>query len=336
MKYFHKGFSILFFAVAISPSNLTPAQGTLGGRMPVVQAGESASGQTAALYGYIDQHGKVIIQPQFESAMGFAEGRARVLLHGKWGYIDRTGTVVIQPQFYKAEDFSEGLAPVGVGGKWGYVDKQGSLVIPLQFDSVGRFAEGLAAVTVGGKSGYIDAKSNYAVQPQFERAQDFSEGLAAVCVELPTEQALLTRRYWIGQSCSWGYVNKAGNFAIKPQFSGAQSFSQGLAAVQIDGRWGYINKDGAVVIKPQFDRVGPFSEGLAFAEGGGISGALVLQEGKVFTSWGYIDKTGKWAIRSRLHYYYEGPIFRRANSGRDRCRRTASVGLCEPQRRICN
>ena len=78
------------------------------------------------------------------------------------------------------------------------------------------------------------------------------------------------------------YVDRDGNFTIKPQFNNAESFSEGLAAVQIGWRWGFINKAGAMVINPQFDRVEPFSEGLAFAEGGGISAAFLLQEGVAF------------------------------------------------------
>jgi hypothetical protein len=305
MRHFHRVFPILIFAVASSPTNLLLAQTTPVGQTPPVQAVESVPKQTRALYGYIDQHGKLVIQPQFENAKDFSEARARVLLQGKWGFIDRTGTVVIQPRFYEAEDFSEGLAPVAIGGKWGYIDKQGGTVIPLRFDRAERFAGGRAAVEVSEKWAYIDTKGKYIVQPQFVRALDFSEGLAAVCAEQQDEQALLTRRYWIGQSCAWGYLDKAGRFCIKPQFNDAQRFSQGLAAVQIGWRWGYINKAGTVVIKPQFDRVEPFAEGLACAEGGGIPNFLQM-EGKIFTSWGYIDTTGKWSTRSRLLYYYEG------------------------------
>ncbi|GAH30691.1 unnamed protein product, partial [marine sediment metagenome] len=81
----------------------------------------------------------------------------------------------------------------------------------------------------------------------------------------------------------WGYIDKTGKWVITPQFQWAGSFSEGLAAVRIEGKWGwgYIDKTGKWVIEPQFNMASRFSEGLA----------VVKSEGKK----GYIDKTGKCA-----------------------------------------
>jgi hypothetical protein len=59
------------------------------------------------------------------------------------------------------------------------------------------------------------------------------------------------------------YVPGMELFVIEPQFDRADSFSQGLARVKIDGKWGYIDKTGKLVIQPQFDEADAFSEGLA-------------------------------------------------------------------------
>ena len=47
----------------------------------------------------------------------------------------------------------------------------------------------------------------------------------------------------------WGYINKKGKLVIKPKFSDAKKFSNGLAAVKIKNRWGYINKKGKWIIR---------------------------------------------------------------------------------------
>jgi serine/threonine protein kinase len=73
------------------------------------------------------------------------------------------------------------------------------------------------------------------------------------------------------------------NFAIVPRFDGVDGFSEGLAAVRVDGKWGYIDKTGNFVIQPQFDDANAFNDGLAIAW---ISGQ----------NWGFIDKTGSFAI----------------------------------------
>ena len=108
--------------------------------------------------GFIDRNGKVIIEPQFQGARDFSEGRAVVAVSVdkyKQDYIDEAGKFVITPQFDAARDFSEGLAAVGIGffgihgdgeHKWGFVDKSGTMIITPQFQEVQNFSEGLAAV----------------------------------------------------------------------------------------------------------------------------------------------------------------------------------------------
>ncbi len=83
-----------------------------------------------------------------------------VVVKGKWGYIDNTGRVTIEPRFGATFNFSEGLAPIQVGsgreGKRGYIDRAGKVVIPPKYDWAGNFREGLANVRIGNRMGYID------------------------------------------------------------------------------------------------------------------------------------------------------------------------------------
>jgi hypothetical protein len=69
---------------------------------------------------------------------------------------------------------------------------------------------------------------------------------------------------------------------IKPQFDLVDHFSEGLAAVQINGNWEYIDKNGKTVVEPRsLSRAEDFHHGLA---------NVVTKDSK----WGYIDKTGKY------------------------------------------
>ena len=65
----------------------------------------------------------------------------------------------IKPQFDDAMPFSEGLARVAIGDRWGYIDKSGEYVINLQFDDAKSFEDGLACVKIDGKYGYISKSS---------------------------------------------------------------------------------------------------------------------------------------------------------------------------------
>ena len=51
----------------------------------------------------------------------FSEGYAAVLQGTKWGYIGKKGFFVIEPQFDKAENFINGKARVTYQGKEGYI-----------------------------------------------------------------------------------------------------------------------------------------------------------------------------------------------------------------------
>ena len=85
----------------------------------------------------------------------------------------------------------------------------------------------------------------------------------------------------------------------KPTPSPAPSID--LTPVLLKGQWGYADKDGNVVIKPQFTLAHSFSEGLALVWVGGDS--RMDPEEAAYVKMGYIDSTGHWVIHSRTKYY---------------------------------
>ncbi len=81
----------------------------------------------------------------------------------------------------------------------------------------------------------------------------------------------------------YGAIDKTGKYIIPPQFDNIESFSEGLALVEVQGKTGYVDRTGKMVI-PLFEGYAKsFSEGLAVA----------IKRGYKY---GYIDKTGKYAI----------------------------------------
>lgn len=106
----------------------------------------------------------------------------------KWGYIDESGEYVIQPQFDYVGEFSEGLAWVyeSESELFGYIDESGEWVIYPQFYDVREFHEGLAAVAETDSAheenryGYIDTSGEWYIYPKFSYALDFQENYAVV------------------------------------------------------------------------------------------------------------------------------------------------------------
>jgi hypothetical protein len=229
-------------------------------------------------FGYIDQTGEIIIQPQFAEAWFFSEGLAVACVeHGKCGYIDETGRFAVNPQFNQAARFSEGLAAVSLGGKIGFIDKTGKFVINPQFQiwrdvNTQIFSEGLSGVVIGGKYGFVDKTGKIVINPQFDDGLPFMEGLAPVRM-----------------GDRWGFVDKNGKIVVNPQFEMAHPFVNGLAAAKIGNQWGYVDKAGKIVINPQFDLAAPFAEE-------GV--ALVALNNKI----GYVDKEGKYIVNPQFTF----------------------------------
>lgn len=239
-----------------------------------------------------------------------------VRIGGRYGFIDNRGKIVIQPSFARAyQHSSEGRLVVGDGNRLGYIDCQGELVIPFQFDAVRNFSDGLAAVQMGSRWGYIDRSGQFVIAPKFAIAFDFSAGVAKVGKETRssrlfswTADAGKTLNYYfidrsgnridpeaperssakpalslIHMNGRFGYANADGEPVIEAKFEEAQEFSNGMAAVKVDGRWGYIDAAGVVVVKPAYDFAYPFHGELGAVSVKGATG-YVNREGTMIWS----------------------------------------------------
>lgn len=88
----------------------------------------------------------------------------------------------------------------------------------------------------------------------------------------------------------YGFINTKGEVVVPCAYEGAWIFSEGLAAVKLNGKWGYINTKGEVVIPCVYESARPFSKGFA----------KVKLNGKR----GVINKEGKWIIQPIADYIY--------------------------------
>lgn len=211
-------------------------------------------------WGYANKKGKLMIPPQFDIALPFNDGLARVgladkesskdkTLNYKWGYIDESGHVVVELQYSALRDFSEGLAAAAVPNtddkekrsyrdrllhnlKWGYVDRSGQIVIPMKFLHAGDFSENLAHVDVGmqsgsmcgrpSKFGYIDKTGAFVIEPAFAHAEPFRNGQARVSIGRVcyVGRCLCCAPRFFG---SYGHIDKQGIFTNdKPTESESQ------------------------------------------------------------------------------------------------------------------
>lgn len=228
----------------------------------------------------------------------------------KAGYIDRDGHVTIPPKLESfggnsGGEFHDGLLHPSITGGT-YVNRKGEKVIDLEVESAWDFSEGLAAAMPKGsnKWGYIDTKGNFAIPPTFDTyplgyVSPFQDGLAK-----------------IEAGDKSGYIDHQGVFVIPPRFLKADSFSDGMARVILEGPcvyaslhsscpeagtlpgnttakdhlpscgYTFIDKNGQIISADRFDDALQFREGLA----------PVARNQR----WGYIDKQARIVVPFRF------------------------------------
>jgi hypothetical protein len=106
------------------------------------------------------------------------------------------------------------------------------------------------------------------IPPQYTAVNLFSEDLASVAIGEKDKKL-------------WGFIDKTGNWVIRPSYHDANSFYEGLASVKVNNKYGYIDKQGNFIIKPQFDAAYSFIEGIAKVKVGNKEG-YVNKAGEVF------------------------------------------------------
>ena len=238
--------------------------------------------KSGEIYQFIDQEGKIVINPQFSEASLFRNGLALVRSSGenpKWGYIGEDGKFVINAVYENATVFSEDLAwVVSKNSEPVAIDSKGQVKITLKdAETVRVFKGGMSAYCVldekGLKWGFIDKEGNVKVNPQFEECRNFSEGKCAVQ----------------NKEGKWGYIDKDGKIIINFQFDYGQDFNNSKAVVMFNGRAGVIDETGKYFINPQFTFIKIDNDIF-----------MVEQDGK----WGWCDSKGKISINPQFDDAY--------------------------------
>ncbi len=80
---------------------------------------------TDDLYGFVNQKGDWIVQPQYEYMSRFEDGIALVERNNKWGYINKLGQEILPIQYDGAHDFKNSYADATIGNEVFIIDKSG-------------------------------------------------------------------------------------------------------------------------------------------------------------------------------------------------------------------
>lgn len=218
--------------------------------------------------GFIDREGRWRVEPRFDFAARFSEGRSLVRVAGRYGFVDEACVLQTPGDFTGANWFSCGFSCATRAGIHRFIDPFGAVLDAPVLDVPASFRENLAVIRVDDVSRVIRRDGSYANPRQLEFARPFSQGLSAAFDE--------------GQ---WQFVNAEGETVLRVD-GAADSFSCGLAPVKLAKGFGFVNREGALVIS------GPFTTASTFSD----ERALVQRKGR----FGFIDVTGHEVVPCKL------------------------------------
>lgn len=197
--------------------------------------------------------------------------------NGKSGCLSPKGDLIIPAIFDFISYFEDGIATAKKDGRLVLIDTMGNIV--QQFPEIvqSMYLSGNYAIIHGsdGRAGFMKRSGEIVLEPKYNGIEPLYDDFAAVQIEgddLGVKSA---------------FIDTTGSFVFGKTFGFIRSFSEGYAAVEVNGKWGFIDRTGKQAVEPVYDDVKGFYKGLAI---------VGLKHGKSFR-YGYIDTTGRVVIK---------------------------------------
>lgn len=236
-----------------------------------------------------------------DAIYGFSEGKVRYAVRDdesnyKYGYMDLEGNVLIEPQYDSASDFNDGRASVKVGDAYSYIDESGNLICDFIYEKAGDFHGGYANVYVDTRYekvgniyieipdgwGVIDKDGNVIVEPVWEYVETYDS--------YSGDDYIGSGIIFVKENGLAGLVSTDGKLILEPTYSKIEAPVDGICKVMgVDEKYGLISVDGSTILPAIYDYIYDFSDGLAY----------VYRTGKnehYFCEAGYVDSSGKMVI----------------------------------------
>lgn len=306
-------------------------------------------------WGFIDETGEFVIDPEFDIAWSFIRGTAVVKEDGKYGLIDKKGDWIVEPQYDSVIPFSADCFIIIHDTLFGFMKHgSGEIIIPPQYEQVYYYTADLCVVQKGRALGVVRSDGTLACAPQLQDLREMLGPLATVVQSDTTDEMSMLMSIIDGGNVKLGLLNSRGEFVTPCKYdeifddvmSGfyypfirAQEYVNdsviGDVAVMI-GKYGIVDTTGKIMSEPMFDEMPVYGDGMFRVRIGSKYGyadtsgkvvvppkweyAVAFSEGKAIVSdnsnSSIIDKTGK-VIAENLG---PGTGMYRFNSGRARCR----------------
>ncbi|MBT0815144.1 WG repeat-containing protein [Campylobacter lari] len=124
--------------------------------------------------GFVDEKGKIFVEPKFNFVSDFTNGFAKVRLNGKFGLINTKRDFFIEPEFDKIEQL-ENIILISKNEKYGIVSFSGKILEP-QFDSIQKsYSQKIFMVEKDSKIGLVDKEAQIIIEPKFDKVSSYNK-----------------------------------------------------------------------------------------------------------------------------------------------------------------
>lgn len=189
------------------------------------------------------------------------------------------------------------LFPLRFHDKWILIDKNAQ-IHPLDVEPVliKEAGEGTFFIETGTGMGLVDSGLNWLIHPDValqEKSMIFPAINGGLLGKYATffENGLSVAQ---DGNYKYGFIDKKGNWVIKPQYDNAVHFSEGLASVMKDGKWGAVDIQGNTVIDFLYGGQFFFRDGTAtvYRKESRYYGGLIDRSGKMLVDEQFLDNRG--------------------------------------------
>jgi hypothetical protein len=288
--------------------------------------------------GLIDNQGKILLPAKYNELIvddDFLLAKVDVG-NGKnrWVLLDSVGNALTEKHYEAIAPFNGKFFRVRNRGYWGALDAAGKEIVACVHDSILQQADNHIVVKFKGEYGIINMDENWIITPQknplqlvdeeryfeFAGKTTFLKSLSGNIIYFSDNRLefkgeylleyLASGAYWtinlsgiitnrsyqpentekifqeseglraIQKDGKYGFIDERGRLRIANRYEDVQKFSNGLAAVKIRGKWGFVDEHEALAIQPVYDHVSPFQNGYAVVRQSNLSG-VIDRSGKI-------------------------------------------------------
>ena len=223
------------------------------------------------------------LEGDFDEVRIFSFGLAGVRKNRTWGFIDEKGKLIIQPIYDKIQYFTvNGLCPVVKNGKSGFIDKTGKEIIPIIYDDArSQQLDDIVIVQKNKRWAFFDNKgkqlSDFVFDEVFSTEHyDFSKDIFDRSQSTYFKNGVVLVR----NGKNYEFINEK----IKPAFPNNKFDSATVfdafknAIVKRNGKYGMIKSDGQIKVPLEYNFIEPYD-----SNHGNYSEYFNARKGKVYS-----------------------------------------------------